>query len=141
MIHVSDFDQEVKKLVKGKSKIGGKIKKNNMAKKQQKILVKGIEIVTYKKDERDFVSLTDMAKFKSYDSGIVIANWLSTRYTVQFMGAWEKLHNPNFNLMEFNKIKNESGSNGSIDFFNGKFERKGGDQGKITGQIMGRVIW
>lgn len=82
--------------------------------KQQKIKVKGIEIVTFKKDERDFISLTDMAKFKSYDSGIVIANWLSTRYTVQFMGAWEKLHNPIFNLMEFNKIKNESGSNGYI---------------------------
>lgn len=85
-----------------------------MGKRQKKITVKGIEIVIFNKNEKDYVSLTDMAKFKSYDSGIVIANWLSTRYTVQFMGAWEKLHNPNFNLMEFNKIKNESGSNGYI---------------------------
>jgi len=55
-----------------------------------------------------------MAKFKSYDSGVVISNWLSTKYTVQFMGAWEQVHNSNFNLMEFNKIKNEAGSHGFI---------------------------
>ncbi len=83
-------------------------------KKHKKINVKGLQIVTLQKNKEDYISLTDMAKFKSYDSGIVIANWLSTRYTVQFMGAWEQLHNPNFNLMEFNKIKNESGSNGYI---------------------------
>lgn len=82
--------------------------------KNKKITVKGLQIVTLQKNKEDYISLTDMAKFKSYDSGIVIANWLSTRYTVQFMGAWEQLHNPNFNLMEFNKIKNESGSNGYI---------------------------
>jgi hypothetical protein len=82
--------------------------------KLQKIIVKGIEIVTFKKNESDYISLTDMAKFKSYDSGVVISNWLSTKYTIQFVGAWEQLHNPSFNLMEFNKIKNEAGSNGFI---------------------------
>ena len=81
---------------------------------KQKINIRGIQIVTVKRNNEDYISLTDMAKFKSYDSGIVIANWLSTKYTIQFMGAWEKLHNPNFNLMEFNKIKNEAGSNGFI---------------------------
>ena len=65
-------------------------------------------------NESDYISLTDMAKFKSYDSGVVISNWLSTKYTIQFMGVWEQVHNPNFNLMEFNKIKNEAGSNGFI---------------------------
>ncbi len=83
-------------------------------KKQHKINVKGIQIITYQKNLEDYISLTDMAKFKSYDSGVVIANWLSTKYTIQFIGAWEQVHNPNFNLMEFNKIKNEAGSNGFI---------------------------
>lgn len=83
-------------------------------KKSHKIIVKGIEIVTFTKNKVDYISLTDMAKFKSYDSGIVISNWLSTKYTIQFMGAWEQVHNSSFNLMEFNKIKNEAGSNGFI---------------------------
>lgn len=82
--------------------------------KSKKLIVKGIEIVTFIKNDLDFISLTDMAKFKSYDSGVVISNWLSTKYTIQFMGAWEQVHNPAFNLMEFNKIKNEAGSNGYI---------------------------
>ncbi len=82
--------------------------------KSKKITVKGIEIVTFQKNKSDYISLTDMAKFKSYDSGVVISNWLSTKYTVQFMGAWEQVHNSNFNLMEFNKIKNEAGSHGFI---------------------------
>jgi hypothetical protein len=45
---------------------------------------------------------------------VVITNWLSTKYTIQFMGAWEQVHNPHFNLMEFNMIKNEAGANGYI---------------------------
>lgn len=83
-------------------------------KQKQKLTVEGLAISTLNVDQADFISLTDMAKYKSYDSGVVIANWLSTKYTVQFMGAWEKVHNPNFNLMEFNKIRNEAGSNGFI---------------------------
>lgn len=66
------------------------------------------------KEGSDYLSLTDMAKFKTYDSGVVISNWLTTKYTVQFMGAWEQLHNPNFNLMEYHNIKNEVGTNGFI---------------------------
>ena len=82
--------------------------------KSKKIIVKNTTISFISRNKDDFISLTDMAKFKSYDSGIVIANWLSTKYTIQFIGAWEQLHNPNFNLMEFNKIKSEAGSNGFI---------------------------
>ena len=85
-----------------------------ITRKSQKIVVKGIEIVTFRNNESDFISLTDMAKFRSYDSGVVISNWLSTKYTIQFMGAWEQVHNPDFNLIEFHKIKNEAGSNGFI---------------------------
>ena len=56
-----------------------------------------------------------LAKFKDPEStGIIIAHWLSTKYTIQFIGAWEKLHNPNFNVTEFGNIKNDAGSNGFI---------------------------
>ena len=83
--------------------------------KNKKILVQGsqISIILHQGDD-DFISLTDMAKYKTYDSGVVISNWLTIKYTIQFMGAWEQLHNPTFNLMEFNKIRTEVGTNGFI---------------------------
>lgn len=84
--------------------------------KNTKILVKGTRNgLVLRKNNNDYISLTDMAKFKDRElTGIVIANWLSTKYTVQFIGAWEKMYNPNFNVMEFNNIRNEAGSNGYI---------------------------
>lgn len=80
----------------------------------KKITVSGIEIVISKKSKGDYISLTDMAKYKNYHSGVVISNWLTTKYTIHFMGAWEQLYNHNFNVMEFNNIKNEVGTNGFI---------------------------
>jgi hypothetical protein len=66
-------------------------------------------------NENDYISLTDIAKFKDPEAtGIVIAHWLSTKYTIQFIGAWEQLHNPVFNVTEFGNIRNEAGSNGFI---------------------------
>lgn len=84
--------------------------------KSKKIIVQGSQIgILLHKGDNDFISLTDMAKFKDSEAtGIVIANWLSTKYTIQFMGAWEQVHNPDFNVMEFNNIRNEAGSNGFI---------------------------
>ncbi|MBI5414799.1 KilA-N domain-containing protein [Candidatus Peregrinibacteria bacterium] len=80
----------------------------------KKINLQGIQVSIIERNNEDYISLTDMAKFKTYDSGVVISNWLTTKYTIQFMGAWEQFHNPIFNLMEFNKIKNEVGTNGFI---------------------------
>ncbi len=81
----------------------------------KKIITQGLEIAVRKKDSDEYISLTDMAKFKDREAtGIVIAHWLSTKYTIQFMGAWEQVHNPIFNVTEFSNIKNESGSNGFI---------------------------
>ena len=57
----------------------------------KKITVKGLEIVISNQQGNDYISLTDMAKYKNYDSGVVISNWLTTKYTIQFMGAWEQL--------------------------------------------------
>ena len=91
--------------------------------KKRKILVKGLEIVTIEKGVNDYISLTDMAKYKSYDSGVVISNWLSTKYTIQFIGTWEKVYNPNFNLMEFNKIKLSGNSTNEVTFRSSPFEK------------------
>ena len=85
-----------------------------MAKKQT-IKVESFEIVLYSRNSEDYISLTDMAKFKNAETtGLVISHWLSTRYTVEFMGLWEKMNNPLFNVTEFSNIKNESGSNGFV---------------------------
>ena len=84
--------------------------------KKKKIEI-GNQLITVKLSEKenDYISLTDIARFKDAEAtGIIIANWLSTKYTIQFIGAWEQLHNPDFNVMEFHKIKNEAGSNGFI---------------------------
>ena len=85
-----------------------------MAKKES-VTVQGTEIVILIQNNGDYISLTDMAKYKNAEAtGLVISHWLSTRYTVEFMGAWERLHNPDFNVTEFSNIKNESGSNGYV---------------------------
>jgi hypothetical protein len=84
--------------------------------KKNKISIdnKNIE-VRLSQDDNDYISLTDMAKFKDTQStGIVIVNWITTKYTIEFMGSWEQLYNPNFNVMEFHNIRNEAGSNGFI---------------------------
>ena len=79
------------------------------------ITVKNLAInIKTNKSGNDFICLTDMAKFKGDETGIIIANWLTTKFTIQFLGLWEEMNNPNFNLMEFHKIKNEAGTNGFI---------------------------
>jgi hypothetical protein len=65
--------------------------------------------------KNDYISLTDMAKYKDSEfTGIIIANWLSTKYAIKFMGIWETLNNPDFNVMEFHNIKNNAGEGSFI---------------------------
>jgi hypothetical protein len=79
------------------------------------INVKGTEIVLLSHRKDDYIPLTDMAKFKNAEAtGLVIAHWLSARYTVDFLGIWERMNNPNFNVTEFGNIRNETGTNGFI---------------------------
>ena len=83
--------------------------------KAKKIKIENIEIAVLTQKMDDYISLTDMARFKNAEAtGLVISHWLSTRYTVEFMGLWERLNNPDFNVTEFSNIKNESGSNGFV---------------------------
>ncbi|MCK9378581.1 MAG: KilA-N domain-containing protein [Candidatus Moranbacteria bacterium] len=80
--------------------------------KKQKINVEGIEIVTFTKNNSDYISLTDIAKHKNSEAGLVISHWLSTRFAIEFMGIWERMNNPNFKVTEFSDFKNQSGGNG-----------------------------
>jgi len=84
-------------------------------KKQETVNVQGTAIAILSHREDDYISLTDMAKYKNADAtGLVISHWLSTRYTVEFMGIWERINNPNFNVTEFSNIKIDSGSHGYV---------------------------
>ncbi len=83
--------------------------------KNKTIKVDNFEIILFSQNMEDYISLTDMARFKNAETtGLVISHWLSTRYTVEFMGLWEQINNPDFNITEFSNIKNESGSNGFV---------------------------
>lgn len=78
--------------------------------KSKNIIVQGKQIsVILHKENDDFISLTDMLKAK--DGDFFISDWLRNRNTVEYLGLWEKLHNPNFNYGEFAAIKNQAGLN------------------------------
>ncbi|NOX64980.1 MAG: KilA-N domain-containing protein [Chlorobi bacterium] len=77
-----------------------------------KLKVNELEIVLYKQNEEEFISLTDMAKFRDSErTNYIIQNWMRTRNTIEFLGLWEQLRNPNFKSIEFDAFRNESGSN------------------------------
>lgn len=79
---------------------------------KKKLNVNELEIVLYKQNEEEYISLTDMAKFRDSDrTNYIIQNWMRTRNTIEFLGLWEQLKNPNFKSIEFDAFKNESGSN------------------------------
>lgn len=81
----------------------------------KKIITKGIEIYILKKDQGDFISLTDIAKLKNKDAPAdVVKNWMRSHSTIEFLGLWEKINNQNFKLVEFDGFKNESGSNSFV---------------------------
>ena len=75
----------------------------------KKIEVKGSEITVISKNGQDYISLTDMLKAK--DGDFFISDWLRNRNTVEFLGIWEKVYNPDFNYGEFATIKSQAGLN------------------------------
>ncbi|GAB6011397.1 KilA-N domain-containing protein [Viscerimonas tarda] len=76
-----------------------------------KINVKQTDVTIIKIDDVDYISLTDIAKAKNPDANGVIANWLRNRNTIEYLGIWEYLYNPNFKPLEFEGFKNEAGAN------------------------------
>ena len=75
----------------------------------KKILVEGIQVSLISKGDQDYLSLTDMLKAK--DGDFFIADWLRNRNTVEFLGIWESINNPDFNYGEFAIIKSQVGLN------------------------------
>ena len=75
-----------------------------------KITVNETEITIIEIDEKDYISLTDMVK--SIENGLaLIEKWLRNKNTIEFLGIWEEMYNPNFNSPEFEGIKNAAGLN------------------------------
>lgn len=73
---------------------------------------KGLDISIYTTDfQNEFISLTDIARYKSDMPHDVIKNWLRSRDTIEFLGLWESLHNPDFKQVEFDLFRNEAGAN------------------------------
>jgi len=77
--------------------------------KSQKISVKGSEITIIKIGKENYISITDMLKAK--DGDFFISDWLRNRNTVEFLGIWESVYNPDFNYGEFAIIKSQAGLN------------------------------
>ena len=76
-----------------------------------KIKVQNTEITVVRYNEADYISLTDIAKFKSDDPTAVIGNWMRNRNTVEYLGIWESLYNPGFNPIEFEGFRKKAGLN------------------------------
>ena len=76
-----------------------------------KIIVENKEITIVSVNDFDFISLTDMANAKENESRAadVIKNWLRNRYTLEFLGTWEQINNPNFKVVEFDHFKYQAG--------------------------------
>ena len=83
-----------------------------MIKKQTKISVQGTEITIIKKGREDYISLTDIAKYRNKEEPFsIINNWIRSRSSIEFLGLWEKLNNPAFKSIEFERFKTDAGSN------------------------------
>ena len=82
-----------------------------MSRKTSSILVQDVPVTVMSIDQRDYISLTDMAKART-DAGRaadVIKNWLRARSTLEFLGTWEIMYNPYFKVVEFDHFKSEAG--------------------------------
>jgi hypothetical protein len=79
---------------------------------KETIHAKGIDIGIYTSDfENEFISLTDIARYKSDNPNATICNWMRNRETLEFLGLWETLHNPDFKPLEFDGFRSQAGLN------------------------------
>jgi len=81
--------------------------------KSDTLHVKGIDVGIYTEDYRnEYISLTDIARYRNNDDPrFAIQNWMRNRNTIEFLGLWESLHNPNFNRVQFDTFRTEAGLN------------------------------
>ncbi len=80
--------------------------------KSKTINVKGTPVTIIRKENEDYISLTDM--IKPFGDDTIIKNWLRNRNTVEFLGTWEQIYNPSFNSVEFDLIKKQTGLNSFV---------------------------
>ena len=76
-----------------------------------KIDVQETTVTVFSVDEEDYISLTDIARHKSNDPFIVVCNWMRNRNTIEYLGLWETLYNPDFKPIEFDRFRMEAGLN------------------------------
>jgi hypothetical protein len=80
--------------------------------KKNEIIVKGIKVNTLKLGKEDFISLTDIARNKNFEEPKdVVKNWMRSRTTIEYIGLWEQLNNPDFKGVEFDSFLFAAGSN------------------------------
>ena len=80
-----------------------------------KIIVQDTSIKINQIDKNDYLSLTDIARYKdSKRSDYILQNWMRSKDTIEFLGLWERINNDNFNSIEFDGIKNQAGVNSFI---------------------------
>ena len=81
----------------------------------KKITTQGLQIYTFQQNENDYISLTDIARYKNpLEPKDVVKNWMRNYSTIEFLGIWERINNPNFKGVEFDSFKNEAGSNSFV---------------------------
>lgn len=79
------------------------------------INVKGNEIALYHKEQEDYISLTDIARYRDAErTDYIIQNWLRNRNTIEFLGIWEQLNNPDFKPIEFDGFRKQAGLNSFV---------------------------
>ena len=80
--------------------------------KNKTINVKGTEITIFQNNNEDFISLSGIARFRDSErSDYILQNWMRNRSTIEFIGLWEQLNNPDFKSIEFDGFKNQAGAN------------------------------
>jgi hypothetical protein len=83
--------------------------------KNSKIEVKGQLITIVKVEQEDYISLTDIARYKDAEhTDAIIQNWMRNRNTVELLGLWETIHNSNFKPLEFEGFKKQAGLNSFV---------------------------
>ena len=86
-----------------------------MGRKNKKIEVQDTEITIYSHASDDYISVTDIARFKDPKrTDYIIQNWMRNRNTIEFLGIWERLNNPDFKPIEFDGFRNKAGLNSFI---------------------------
>jgi hypothetical protein len=83
--------------------------------KNKKISVQGLDIVLYQNENEDFISLTDIARHKdAQHTDAIIQNWMRNRNTIELLGFWETIYNPNFKPLEFEGFRRQAGLNSFV---------------------------